>query len=235
MPKTNFRTASLVLLVLILSSSLVLASPPTDAGTFPNNWYSDASNIGYFPHNNSSPWTSLKVAFARTSGCGMSSANLATIGGYGFDNWATNLILSRTSGTQADYHINQICITRSEATALGFPSNADAGAATWTSYTTPYYAKTNTNQTMLIHQISKTDIYYVWDATTTASYSLDKWKAIAVHENGHALGYTGHDVNSTSVNKAIMHPHTNVYFDTWVILSTQVRDRTHINNTYSKF
>lgn len=217
--------------------NIVLAGPPTNAGYFPNQWYSDSGMIGYFPHSNTSPYTSLKVVNAYAEGCTMGST-LATVANAGFDSWASSLPVTRSLGTVNDYKIMNVGITRSQAQSLYYPDNCPAAAITWTSYTVPYYGTTSTGINKTIAQISKTVVYYIWDSTTQ-QFSIDLWKSIACHENGHALGYDGHDnglggyPGYTPIT--IMNPYYNCYWDVWHIKNPQTRDKYHIQNTYSKF
>ncbi|WP_197479984.1 M10 family metallopeptidase domain-containing protein [Paenibacillus swuensis] len=88
-----------------------------------------------------------------------------------------------------------------------------------------------------VSKITRTVGYYVWDANAnnpapTYSYTLNKWKAIAAHEFGHAAGYGGHDTTATSSAKALMYPATNIYYDSWGIMAPTARDGAHMRNVY---
>ncbi|QTH40705.1 hypothetical protein J4772_24445 [Cohnella sp. LGH] len=227
--------AKIVVLTTLLFSlfgSHVFAAQPTDAGTFPNNWYSDYGSIGYFPHSQSGT-TQLKIKTQASSACLMDASTLSTLSTYGFDQWGSSLSLSRTSTTSSDYHIFTTCISGLEATELGLPSNT-VGYSPWETSEVLYYAKTNTNVTKYVARLAKSKVYLIWNGTTMF-YSTNKWKSIIAHEYGHALGYIGHDSTSSINNKAIMSSAVGTFYDSWQLTAPTTRDFTHIRNSYHKF
>lgn len=117
--------------------------------------------------------------------------------------------------------------TRAEADNFGVPSNVDAltsaGDRTFLGYAT--YGGNRKN----VYIVNKAYIYLIYDSRTS-QYSSNKIKAISAHEFGHALGYFGHDTNSTKSQPSLMNPYVDNFWDSWGISTPTTRDKNHMSN-----
>lgn len=206
--------------VLLIPTSLSLAVD--DFGPF-TYWYADTHEIGYYGAS------SIKVAYAKTAGFGMSDSTFTTVGDYGVDTWKTTTNRTRTTGTVSDYHTLYFGISRAESNNFGFPSNV-LGVANIENRT-HIASGTYGGVSKKVYSVGKAVIYLVWDTssgnTKTSSFSTDKWKAIAAHEFGHSAGYFGHDSSTSSLMYFDI-----LFFDVHGTNSPKTRDVTHLSQVY---
>lgn len=215
--KRSIRYVSFMLTITCLIGMLALpAFAWEDMGPF-SYWYSDSGDIGYHT-------VSTKKVLQGTTGAGFGSA-ITTYATAARGAWSSEGPFSTT--TNSDFQIQFSDATRSEANSLGVPSNVDAltdtGSRTFVGYAS--YGSSRKN----VYSISRAYVYLIYD-NRTSQFSSSKWKAIAAHEFGHALGYFGHDVNSTASQKSLMNPYTNVYWDEWSVSTPTTRDKNHLGN-----
>ncbi len=210
---------STIVLTLIISALLVQSALAiTDLGEL-QYWYSNESAIGY--------WNSktVKVAITTSSNSQMPSGTIVDLTNSAFNAWVPSESLTGVQGTPSDYNWLSYGISRSEATNLGMPANADAATSFIRTLTA---TATHSGSRKNVYSISKALTYFIWDSQTS-SYSQTKWNAIGAHEFGHASGYFGHDIDSSWSNYSLMNPYTNVYFDSWGVTSPQTRDVNHMS------
>lgn len=188
-----------------------------ELGSF-SYWYSDSNDIGYYA-------VSTKKVLQGTTGAGFGSS-INTYANAARSAWSSEGTFSTTT-SNSDFQIQFSDATRDETDNLGIPSNTDAitdrSDRTFIGYATYGSARKN------VYVFNKTYVYLIYDSRTS-EFSSDKWKSIAAHEFGHALGYIGHDTNSTASQKSLMNPYTNVYWDEWRIKTPTIRDKNHLGN-----
>lgn len=212
------------LLLVFVCLSVLLSSVTAYAGGTLGSvdyWYSDSAKVGSLP-------STTKVVMTKDSTFLMSDSNYLSMCQYGLNAWSS-LNISYTQGTTSDYNLLIYGIDRPTANSLGVPSNFSSSTA-WVSSTklgTVDYQNVDKD----VYKINKSVIYHIWDSTTSG-LTLSHWNAIAAHEQGHAVGYHGHDTNATSTNKSLLYPQSSIYFGSWNVSTPQTRDLNHLDAMY---
>lgn len=202
--------------ILIVATLSFPAFAWEDMGSF-SYWYSDSNNIGYYTVS------TIKV-LQGTTGAGFGST-ITTYANAARGAWSSEGPFSTTTGN--DFHIQFSDATRAQTDNSGVPSNVDAfasvGDRTFLGYAT--YGGNRKN----VYTMNKAYIYLIYDSRTS-QYSSNKLKAISAHEFGHALGYFGHDANSTKSQPSLMNPYIDNFWDSWGISAPTARDKNHMSN-----
>lgn len=212
-----------LLLVLVCLSVLLSSVPAYAGGTLGSvdYWYSDSSKIGSLP-------TTTKVYLTKDSSFAMADSDYLNMCSNALSAWS-GLNISYTNGTTSNYNLLIQGIDRPTANSLGVPSNysSSTGWITTTKLGTVDYQGIDKD----VYSLSKVITYHVWDSSTSG-IGLPHWTAIATHEQGHAVGYAGHDLSASSSNKSLLHPESSIYFSTWGISTPQTRDLNHLDAMY---
>lgn len=112
------------------------------------------------------------------------------------------------------------CISRATARTLRMPDSA-AGANIWAG---AYQTGTGTyaGSVKRVYSIPGYVTYLIWDSTTS-TWSDTKWKNVSAHEHGHGLGYSGHNIYSST---QLMYPVAGT------VTLPQTYDKRHMRNLY---
>lgn len=207
------------LCIILCAVSVVNTFAWTDVGPFAY-WYSNDSGVGYMTGN-------PIYVYPKLNGTGMTSSSLTYYANTAKNAWSDSEGPFVT-GNSDNYNIRIQDITRATANSDGVTANANA----YTYYTPTLVGRgtvAGTSSVKSVYRIDTAEICLIYDSTTM-QYSTSKWRAITAHEMGHALGYMGHDVNSTASNPSLMYPSSSKYWDVWQINAPTTRDLRHMNN-----
>lgn len=208
----------LSLCIILCAVSVVSTFAWTDVGPFAY-WYSDADGVGYIPG-------STTYVYVKSNGSGLGSSNLNTYVTAAKNAWTSEG--SFATGSSSNYDIIVQDIARANANLDGVTANTEA--ITYSTCTVVGRGTVSgTSLTKKAYSIISSETYLIYGGITN-NYSSNKWKAIAAHEMGHALGYFGHDNNATSSSKSLMDPTSTNYWESWQVSAPTSRDLLHMRN-----
>lgn len=77
-------------------------------------------------------------------------------------------------------------------------------------------------QEIAVYEIPSYQIYIIWD-NNTKNYTANQWKHVFTHEHGHGIGYSGHNLD----NSSLMYPELRT-----PKLAPTANDKAHMRNVY---
>ncbi|WP_455717228.1 hypothetical protein [Anaerosporobacter sp.] len=187
------KTISFLLMITLLSV-LPVGKAKAVSGFELSYWYSDSNSIAFWDISTLNTYVGSNV----TTNANLSVSNIKNYVTTGFDNWNSSTNLSKKNSSQSSADLVIGGITEAEANSLYLAPNLTGLTTTpIVSVYTGYY----NGSTKQICKISGTVKTFLINRSAFSSFSSSKWKQIAVHEIGHAMGYDGH-YNSGNVMPA---------------------------------
>ena len=217
MKKGVFLTVFVMTFMLCLANT-VNVNAWVDLGPF-TYWYSDNNGIGDMSN-------STIYVYTFSSGAGFGS-QISTLVNAAKTAWSSEGTYVTGSSTNCNIFVTDM--TRLAATLNGVPFDADAYTEITDMTLIGHATVTGLSGRKSVYAVERASISLIYDSIT-GSYSTNKLKALTTHEFGHALGYFGHDINSTNVNKSIMNPYIDNIWDLWSVNAPTSRDLNHMGN-----